>query len=386
MKRIYSIDFARGVVMVIMALDHVRDLMHTQSISQRPTNMDTTTPVLFFTRWITHLCAPAFVFLAGVSVYLSFKRRPDFSQNRKFLIKRGLWLILLEFTVVNFGITFDAGFHILFFEVIAATGLGFIVLALLLRLGAKAIGIAGLAIILLHDIIFLIAGGQGKGVMSVMMPFFSQAAFPLFPNHMFIIAYPPIPWLGVMMAGFGAGKFFELPESRRSALFLKIGMAALLFFIALRLINIYGDPVPWSVQKNSVYTFLSFMNVSKYPPSLLFCSATLGILFLMLAVGERIRNRVTDIARVYGKVPLFYFIIHFYLIHLLLIMILLLQGYHWADLEFTSGTYGRPKGAGGIPLGAVYLAWIIVVAVLYEPCAWFGRYKDGHQKWWLKYI
>jgi len=386
MKRIYSIDFTRGFVMMIMALDHVRDMMHVNAGLQSPTDLATTTPMLFFTRWITHLCAPTFVFLAGTSVYLAFKNK-GISQSRNFLIKRGLWLILLEFTVVNFGLFFSPGFNAIFFEVIAAIGAGFFILSLLLKLSAKTIGIIGLAVICLHDLVFLIPMGQQSMLISIFSPFFSMAAIPLFPNHVLVIAYPPIPWLGIMLAGFATGKLFELPEDARKKIFLRIGCGALLFFIVARFINIYGDPAPWSVQKTPVLTFLSFINITKYPPSLLFCSVMLGLMFLILAFAEQAKNKVADIAYTYGKVPLFYFIVHFYLIHTLLIILLFIQGFHWADLDFASGGFGRPKGSvSGLPLWGVYLTWIGVVAVLYRPCIWFGKYKAEHSYWWLKYI
>jgi uncharacterized membrane protein len=387
MKRIYSIDFTRGLVMIIMALDHVRDLMHVNSVTQLPTDLATTTPLLFFTRWITHLCAPIFVFLSGTSAYLSLKNKSDISQSRKFLLKRGLWLVLLEFTIVNLGLFFDLGFHTLIFEVIAAIGFGFIVLSLLLKLSFRAIGIIGLIIIFCHDLLPLIAFGPGSMLKAILSPLFSLGAFPVFSNRIFMMAYPPVPWLGIMLVGFASGKLFELPEDNRKKIFLKIGTGALLLFVLLRFINIYGDPALWSSQKTIIYTFLSFMNITKYPPSLLFCLVTLGIMFLILAAAEQAKNRLTDIAYIYGKVPLFYFIVHFYFIHSLLLILLFLQGFHWADLSFASRTFGRPNGAeSGIPLWAVYLIWIAVVTSLYKPCAWFGKYKAGHKDWWLSYI
>lgn len=387
MKRIYSIDFTRGLVMMIMALDHVRDLVHVNSVTQSPTDLSTTTPILFFTRWITYLCAPIFVFLAGTSAYLSFKNKVDKLQSRKFLLKRGLFLLLLEFTIVNFGLFFDPGFHNVLFEVIAAIGFGFIILSLLLKLSSKTIGIIGLAIIFFHDIIAFIPLNESSLVSTLVSPFFNLTAFPVFANHILVIAYPPVPWLGIMLAGFAFGKIFELPEDRRRIIFLKTGLAALLLFVLLRLINIYGDPVVWSSQKTATYTFLSFMNVSKYPPSLLFCLVTLGIMFLVLAWAERGKNRVTAIVDVYGKAPLFYFLVHFYIIHTLLIIVLLLQGFHWSQMDFASGSFGRPKGtASGVSLAVVYLIWIGVVIVLYKPCIWFVKYKTTHRQWWLKYI
>ena len=387
MKRIFSIDFTRGLVMIIMALDHVRDLMHVHSITQSPTNLSTTTPVLFFTRWITYLCAPTFVFLAGTSAYVSFKNKGNIAEGRKFLFKRGLWLIVLEFTFVNFGLFFDFGFHTFLFEVIAAIGFGFIVLSLLLKASLKTIGIIGLVIIFCHNLLPAIQFSEGSIVKPILTAFFGPGAFSITPHTNFHIGYPPIPWLGIMLVGFASGKLFELPEDKRKSLFLKIGLSALLLFVLIRFVNIYGDPVQWSSQKNAVFTFLSFMNVAKYPPSLLFCLITLGIMFLILSFAEQAKGRFINIVPVYGKVPLFYFLVHFYVIHFTMIALMFAQGFNWSQMDFASGTFGRPKGTeSGLSLWAVYLIWIAIVLVLYKPCLWFGRYKADHKQWWLKYI
>ena len=372
--------------MIIMALDHVRDLIHVNSISQIPTNLETTTPVLFFTRWITYLCAPTFVFLAGTSAYISFKKGNNILQSRNFLLKRGFYLILLEFVVVNFALFFDVGFHTFIFEVIATIGFGFIVLSLLLKLSSKTICIIGLVIIFCHNLAPAIPLAETSLVKKILMPFFAPGAFP-FSNKVFVMAYPPLPWLGIMLVGFASGKLFEFKQEKRKSLFIKIGVSALLLFVIIRFVNVYGDTVPWTVQQQSVYTFLSFMNVTKYPPSLVFCLITLGIMFLILALAEGTKAKLINIASVYGRVPLFYFIIHFFLIHFILLIVLILQGFHWSQLDFASGTFGRPKGVeSGLPLWAVYLIWIGVVLILYKPCVWFGKYKSDHKQWWLKYV
>lgn len=387
MKRESSIDIVRGIVMIIMALDHVRDLMHVDSLIQQPTDLATTTPLLFFTRWITHLCAPTFVFLAGTSVYLSLKSKNNFTASRQHLIKRGLWLILLEFTVVNFGMFFDIGFHTLIFEVIATIGFGFIVLGLLLKAPSKQLGILGLLIIFCHNLFPLIPFAEGSVFKTILTPFFGLTAVPLFAGKVFVVGYPPIPWLGIMLVGFATGKFFEWEEEKRNKLFVRIGLSALILFIAIRFVNVYGDPALWASQKDSVFTFLSFMNVSKYPPSLLFCLATLGISFLLLAVAAKFNDRVKNVTLVYGKVPLFYFVVHFYLIHLLTLAMLFFQGFSWSEFEFAGGTFGRPKDTeSGLSLWTIYVIWVSVVVILYKPCAWFGAYKAKNNYWWLRYI
>lgn len=388
MKRITSIDFTRGLVMIIMALDHVRDFIHVDAVSQSPTNLSTTTPILFFTRWITYLCAPTFVFLAGTSAYITFNRENNMAQSRKFLLKRGLWLVVLEFTLVNFGLYFDPGFHNFLFEVIAAIGFGFIMLSLLIKFPVKSIAIIGLVIICCHNLLPLIPFSEGSVVKAILMPFFGVVGFPLSSQTTFVVAYPPVPWLGIMLVGFASGKLFELPVAKRKMLFLKIGSGALLLFAVVRFVNIYGDPSLWSAQKDGVYIFLSFMNVTKYPPSLLFCLVTLGIMFLILAFAEQMQNNAAKILTIYGRVPLFYFLVHFYLIHLIMVAVMFMQGFHFADMDFASGGFGRPKAvASGLQLWAVYLIWVGVVVVLYKPCAWFGKYKAAHKEnAWLKYL
>ncbi|SIO37559.1 DUF1624 domain-containing protein [Chitinophaga niabensis] len=388
MDRIKSIDHVRGVVMIIMALDHVRDLIHVDALTQSPTNLATTTPLLFFTRWITYLCAPVFVFLSGVSTCLSFTRQNNIAKNRKFLIKRGLWLILLEFTVFNFGLYFDAGFHTLLFEVLGAIGIGFIVLGLMLGLRKATIGLIGLLIIFAHDVFPLIRFEEGSLLKNIISPLFNVTVVPLPAGYVLMSVYPPLPWLGLMLFGFAMGKLFiALNADERKRLFLKIGLGSLLLFTCLRLANFYGDGLPWSIQKNHLFTFLSFINISKYPPSLLFCLITLGIMFLLFALVEKKKNKILNAVSVYGKVPLFYFLIHFYIIHIVLMGILFLQGFGWADLSFASGSFGRPKNTrSGFELWLVYIIWIVLVMALYKPCHWFGRYKATHDNWWLKYI
>ncbi|HVG15118.1 MAG TPA: heparan-alpha-glucosaminide N-acetyltransferase domain-containing protein [Chitinophagaceae bacterium] len=386
MKRINSIDIVRGIVMVIMALDHVRDLMHVTSITQSPTDLSTTTPILFFTRWITYLCAPIFVFLAGTSAYISFKKKNDIPGSRSFLIKRGIYLIVLDLLVVNLILFFDPLFHTILFEVIATIGFGFIILGLLLKASSKAIGLLGLLIICCHNLLPLVPFPENSVLKAIIAPLFGPGAFP-FSNKVLVMAYPPIPWLGIMLVGFAAGRYFEWAEEKRKQLFIKMGVIALLLFVLIRFINLYGDPAPWAYQKSGMFTFLSFMNVTKYPPSLQFCLVTLGIMFLMLAFTEGALGKLSGMISVYGRVPLFYFLVHFLLIHCLMVALMFLQGFSPPQLDFASGTFGRPKGVqSGVNLGLIYIIWMGVVLSLYQPCAWFGRYKQNGKQWWLKYM
>ncbi|WP_188505051.1 DUF1624 domain-containing protein [Parapedobacter pyrenivorans] len=372
-SRIQSIDFVRGVVMIIMALDHIRDLFHESALLEDPTNLATTTPALFFTRWITHLCAPIFVFLSGTSVYLSFRRPADTSTTRKLLITRGLWLILLEFTVVNFGIWFDIHFEVFLAQVIAAIGLGLILLGILLGTPPPILGLIGVFIISTYSF-FPLSQLVNPGLI------------PLPWGSNLLVGYPPIPWIAILLVGYWAGTLMELDKAKRSRTFLLIGVGCLVSFILVRLVNGYGDPAAWGIQKNDLYTFLSFINVTKYPPSLLFDLLMLGSMFLLLSLAERLSGRVFGIVKLYGSVPLFYYLLHWYIIHLLLFLVLFFQGFTVADFRF-GFNFGRPEAPSGLPLWGVYAVWVGVVALLYPLCRWYSRYKSTHkEKKWLRYL
>lgn len=386
MKRINSIDVARGIVMIIMALDHTRDLIHVSSLTQQPTNLNTTTPALFFTRWITYLCAPTFVFLSGVSAYISFKNKNNYSQTRQYLLSRGILLIILDLTIINFGVWFDVHFSVILIDVLSAIGTGFIVLSFLLRCSAKTIAVAGLAIIFLHNLFPLIPFAEASLLKNILTPFFTVEAISPGNDMTIVVGYPPVPWIGIMLAGFAAGVLFTFALEKRKNIFLKIGILSIVLFAILRFINLYGDLVPWQVQKTPLFTFLSFINVTKYPPSLQFCLLTLGIMFLMLYAAESMSNKFTEITIVFGKVPLFYFIVHWYIIHPVMFFIVFLQGYKPSDLLF-GFNFGRPKEASGVGLLAVYLIWIGVVLVMYPLCRWYGQYKLNHKEIkWLRFI
>jgi uncharacterized membrane protein len=386
MKRINSIDYTRGLVMVIMALDHVRDMMHVSAQTQSPTNLQTTTVALFFTRWITYLCAPTFVFLSGTSAYIVFKKRANISASKRFLLSRGVWLIVLEFTLVNFALWMDIHFRTLIMEVICAIGAGFIVLSLLLSISSRIIGIIGLLIIFGHNLMQGISFPSNPGLNALAAVLFNLNLFTISPNFSFLVAYPLIPWLGIMLVGFASGSLFEIEAIKRKRIFLRIGIAALLLFCLLRFSNWYGDPSKWAIQKSPVYTLLSFINVSKYPPSLLFVLIMLGLMFLALSAFEGVNNKWSNFFQVYGKVPLFYFILHLYLVHCLMFLMIFMEGFTIEDLQFGVLLFGRPKAISGIGLPAVYLVWIAVVALFYPACKWYGKYKDDHgNNWLLKY-
>jgi uncharacterized membrane protein len=387
MKRISSIDFTRGLVMMLMVLDHVRDFMHIDSVTHNPTDLSSTTAGIFLTRIVTYLCAPVFVFLAGSSAFLSISGGISREQWGRLLMKRGLWLILLEFSIINFGIWFDPGFHLYLFQVIAAIGFGFILLGALNKVSPILIGAIGLVIIFTHNLLPLISPQNNSLLKTILTPLFSINALPLTPKTTLIIGYPPVPWMGILFAGFGFGMLFKRPQSERINVFLKVGIVSLAFFFILRFINVYGDPVSWAVQKSGLFTVLSFVNVTKYPPSLMFCLLTLGIMFLILAFAEQLENRFTKFVSVYGKTPLFFYLIHWYIVHPLLVIVLFIQGFSWKEMDFASGNFGRPKGVeSGIELWLVYLIWVAVVLLLYYPCKKYGQYKFKSKASWVKYL
>ncbi len=388
MQRNSSIDFVRGLVMLIMAIDHIRDLIHVTGMTQDPLNLATTTGPLFMTRWITHLCAPIFVFLSGVSVFLAFKKDQDLKKTQRFLWTRGIWLILLEYTIINFAIWFDPYYRTILSQVIAAIGFGFIILSFLIRWPSKSILISGLIILLGHNVLQNIAVPSQPWVQALWTIVYKNGIIPMGADRIFFINYPLIPWLGIMMTGFGIGYIFLFEQAKRKQWLLKIGLSALVFFVCFRTFNIYGDPSPWSPQSNMLFSVFSFINVTKYPPSMLYALITLGIMFLLLYIVDGNQNKFLDKIIVFGKVPLFYYILHWYLIHILMLLLMFIQGYSLQDLNFATFGFGRPtEGESGLNLLGVYVTWVIVILCLYPLCKWYGTYKATHpEKWWLRYL
>ena len=376
--------------MVVMALDHVRDLLHTPALTQDPTDLATTTPAIFLTRWITHLCAPTFVFLSGTSAYLSLRSRnktdqPD-AYARRFLLKRGIVLILLELTLINFAFWFDIQFRTIMLQVIYAIGGGLILLSFLSKLPVRWLGMIGLLIVFGHNLLLLIPPFTEPGARLLWSLLFRTELFQISPSFTLLVAYPVIPWLGIMLAGYACGQLVEQPIGQRKRTLMQFGLGALTLFLVLRFINIYGDQAPWTTQKEALFTFLSFINVSKYPPSLMYSLLMVGLALVILSAADGADNALTRLLTVYGKVPMFYYILHWYLVHLSMIAMSLLQGYSLADIPAGPLNFGRPPGAG-ISLGGVYLVWFGLVALLYPVCKWYGRYKAAHAEIsWLRYI
>jgi len=375
----------RGIVMIIMALDHTRDFLHFSSITQSPTDLGAATPAIFLTRWITHLCAPTFVFLSGTSAFISLTNKGNSTETRKFLLIRGIWLIVLDFTLINFGLWFDIHFNVFLFDVLSAIGFGFIVLSFLLSASVRTIAVVGLGIVFLHNALPLLPLPETM-LKKILTAFFVPGAFSFGEGKLFVMGYPPIPWLGIVLTGFAAGSIFLSEQAIRRRIFLRIGLSAMVLSLIIRFINVYGDSFPWSDQKTGIYTFLSFINFTKYPPSLVFTLFFVGAMFLILFVVEGMQNKFSAVTSVYGKVPLFYFVIHWYILHPIVFVVVFLQGYGFSDLLF-GFNFGRPKGPSGLSLMGVYLIWIAVVALLYPLCERFARYKENHrEKGLLRFI
>lgn len=387
--RIESIDILRGLVMVIMALDHVRDYFH---ISDDPLNLATTTPFLFFTRWITHFCAPIFVFLSGTSIYLQSLRKTK-KVLQSFLIKRGLWLIFVEVVFISFAWTYNPSYNLIIFQVIWAIGISMVLLGLLIRLPVNFILIIGLAIVFGHNLLDIPESAPGfkAGFWWDLLHHGFFALYPITQNHVLAVLYPFLPWTGLMMLGYCTGLFFSPKYSvqQRRKILNRIGIGLILLFIAVRFINVYGNPEAWSTQKNALFTILSFINVHKYPPSLLYMCMTIGPAFLLLSLFERIQNRFTRTVRIYGRVAFFYYVIHLYLIHLISAVFFIAKGHSFQEgIRAGSGLPFYFLAANdGYSLFIVYVIWISVVIALFPLCKWYDNYKTNHrEKWWLGYL
>ena len=387
--RIGSIDMMRGLVMVIMALDHARDFFHADAFVFDPTDLERTTPVLFFTRFITHFCAPTFVLLAGTAVRISQQRKTK-KELSYFLLSRGLWLILLEITVVRFSFFFQLYYDVTIFQVIWAIGFSMVLLAGIIHLPFKAILALGLVITFGHDVLHQVQLQPGDSL-AIPWTFTHQFSFiELTPGVAAFVPYPFVPWLGILLLGYCLGAWYTkgFDSGLRRKLLMRTGLFALLLFVILRYFNLYGDPSPWSEQKNAVYTFLSFLNVTKYPASLLYMLLTIGPVLMALAWLEKVKAPALQPFGVIGRVPLFYYILHFYLLHLAALTLYMLntgKGLSEIDFHFNAGFGGLPQGYG-YPLVAAYIAWLLVVALLYPFCKRYNHYKSTHKHWWLSYL
>lgn len=378
--RLNSIDLLRGLVMILMALDHTRDFFGPSGMNPR----DVADPALFLTRWITHFCAPVFILLAGVSAYLYGARGRSTAEISRFLFTRGFWLMLLEFTVVRLGWTFGTDLDFFFTQVIWAIGASMVVLAGLVWLPRMAIGAVGIAMIAGHNLFDGVHAADFGATGWMWNVLHEQALLGGAPGTQLYVVYPLIPWAGVMAAGYALGPAFALDAPVRRRLFLTLGAAITAGFVLLRLSNVYGDPGAWVVQEDALATVLSGLNVEKYPPSLLYLMMTLGPALMLLAAFESARGALAEWVTTFGRVPLLYYVAHIFLIHTLALIV---AAATIGDTTWLLGSLPSAKPAAyGFALPYVYAVWLLVVVALYPLCRWFAEVKRQRTEWWWSYL
>jgi len=399
-ERIYSIDLLRGVVMMIMLIDHTREFVHAGAMQFDPTDLSKTSVAVFFTRWITHYCAPIFVFLAGTSIFLQKLYGKSNAELSRFLWARGLWLVILEFTVVRFGIVFNLDYSATFgmVQVIWVIGVSMIVMAALIYLPVKIVGAVGVAMIALHNLLDRLQVPPETAFMGtpppdlwqiLMLIFHQQGVVPIPGTSGVFVAYPLIPWIGVMAAGYAFGMLYARERGQRRRWLAVLGVTMTLLFIVIRLTNAYGDPSAWAAQDTPGFTFLSFLNTTKYPPSLLFLLMTLGPAMLVLALTDKIDGKAIweRICITFGRVPMFFYILQWLMAHLSGIVL------SWLAGKDISHFFGNPMASGqpppadaGFPLWVVYAAWAVGLVILYPLCAWWGGLKRRNKHWVFSYL
>ena len=385
--RFGSIDALRGLAMAIMALDHVREFFHAGAMQFSPEDLSRTTTLLFFTRWITHICAPIFFFTAGMGAYLWYRRGHTLGQLSSFLWKRGLLLALLDLTLCRVALNFSMGKGLLILNVLWALGWCMIALAVLARLPIRWLAIVSVVVIATHNLLDPITPQRFGSAAWIWNLVHAQGVFKA-DGVLVLAAYPLVPWIFVMSAGFCFGRLFEMQPEERQRWFGWMGTLMVALFVVVRLVNIYGDPRPWAHVPGM--TALSFLRCTKYPPSLDFLLMTLGPSLVLLWWFDKLNWRPGNPLIVYGRAPLFYFIAHLYLAHLIAFPVALWRYGHTMFLFGPSPSMGGdaatyPAGYG-YPLWAVYLLWFTVVAALYLPCRYFGRLKQQKKYAWLAYF
>jgi uncharacterized membrane protein len=388
-QRIPTIDIARGLIMVVMALDHVRDFVHQDAQVFSPTNLERTDFSLFFTRWVTHFCAPAFVLLAGTSIAISAMHKTK-KEVSGFLVTRGFWLIVLDVTVMRFALLFNFYYDVTLLSVLWMIGFCMVCMAALIHLPQKWILVVGLLILFLHNSMDGISVPPDQWFYAPWLILMRVGFIPINESHAIITAYALVPWLGVMMLGYSMGELYrpDFGVVERRKWLMRLGVASLVLFLILRAFNVYGDPFPWSLQHDQWTTTLSFMNVTKYPVSLQFVLVTVGSLLILLSFLEGSNVRPLKPFLTIGRVPLFYFIGHFFLAHAVALLLMMWQsGKSFSEVDFHfSKSFGGITPGSGISLAGVYVVWVIVVLMMYPPCRWYDRYKSTHQNKWLSYL
>ena len=389
--RLQSVDALRGAVMILMALDHTRDFVSRAAMSFQPTDLTRTTTALFFTRWVTHFCAPVFVFTAGLGAFLWMRRDRTTGQLSRFLITRGVWLMFLELTVLRGILYLDMGWtnQVVILSVIWMLGLSMVVLAALVHLPARLLLPLSLLVIASHNLFDSVDPARfGRAawvwdILHVLRPF---------PVHggLVLAAYSLVPWFAVMAAAYCFGPVLRWERERRQRFLIRLGLGLSFLFVVVRAWNRYGDPVPWSPQHSTLFTMLSFLNCTKYPPSLAFLLMTLGPAMIALAWLERMRFSENHALIVFGRVPFFYYVLHLAVIHAAAIVLNYLR-YGWTNfLLLPAPSMGGPRQLFppdyGFGLWVVYGLWIAVVVMLYPVCRWYAGLKRGRTDWWLSYL
>ena len=379
--RLPGIDRMRGLVIVFMALDHVRDFFNAEALRFDPTDLTQTYPALFLTRFVTHYCAPTFVFLAGVSAFLHGAKLADRGALARFLLTRGVWLILLDAFVVSPIWALELGpIHL---ATLWAIGFSMIALAGLVFLPPRAVLLLGAVILIFHNLLDPVhapAFGDWAPLWSILH---EQGALPFgLPGE---VGYPVLPWIGIMALGYGLGPLFLKPAAERARTLSRLGLAAIALFLLLRATNFCGDPHPWSAQGNGVMTVLSGLNVTKYPPSLLYALVTLGPVFLLLPAMERLAGMAGEVLATFGRVPLFVYVLHLYAAHAAAVALWLAESFRLDQLRGFGVEMAPPEGLG-LSLAGTYAAWILIMAALYPACQWFGGVKRRRRDWWLSYL
>lgn len=372
----------RGFVIALMVLDHTRDYFHISAYNFDPTDPARTHAWLYITRWVTHLCAPTFVFLAGVSIYLQGAQGKGKPELSRFLLTRGAWLIVLELTVISFGFNFALPF--LFLQVIWAIGLSMILLAGLIRVPAAVTAAIGAAIVIGHQLLAPIQPAD----LGAFAPLWTLA-FKVGPTPFGrgFIPYPVIPWFGVMCLGYALGFVFVEEPVRRNRRLLQIALGAIASFGVLRAINGYGDPAPWKTFASAGATAMSFFNVSKYPPSLLYVLITLGVSILCMLAFQRLRGVLARALLAYGRTPLFTYVLHIYVVHGSALVVAVLAGYPASyQANFLADPFRLVQAGWGFNLLVVYAAWLAILVALYPAARWFAAVKRRRREWWLSYL
>jgi len=389
-RRIQSVDALRGGVMIVMAIDHISDFINSSAMQFSPTDLTRTTTALFFTRWITHFCAPVFAFTAGMSIFLYGRNRSK-GQVSKFLLTRGLWLMLLELTVLRYIMFLEIRFThtVILLLVIWMLGLSMVVMAGLVHLPLRVLAPLSVAVIAGHNLLDPIPAAKFGKLAWLWDILHQQAVFQVYSDNI-LSAYSLIPWFAVMAAGYCLGTVLLWEPERRRRFLLRLGLALTVAFVVVRGLNVYGDPAPWSVQHSWWFTALSFLNCTKYPPSLDFLLMTLGPALMVMAWIERTRFSPKNLLIVFGRVPFFYYVLHLAVIHAVAIAMNFLRYGNTNFLLIPSPSMGSPRtlfpANFGFSLWVVYAVWIGVILLLYPVCRWYAGLKQRRHDWWLSYL